>query len=264
MSYVLDLPISLPNLGIDLPAPHFWFTGSVFYTMGSFALFAALGFAGIASMTAGYRKLMVSGYVVAIILFALGTWQSAQQEKAAAETRSLLDNLAHLNPPAQPDLTLRFLDPKEPTIQVVNPSDGIARTVRYSPALFNIDAADHNQSLLVIPTGGPDFIRPHSVAGPTVLFAPLAKANLKSGDRIFGTIGLLCPECKQGRTFVVYIVWGEGGWFSELNDVRNGEILTPKGQNYWNIDDVTKFVNSVPAQSKIEIKDRDHIDANNP
>jgi hypothetical protein len=52
-----------------LPAFEFWFSGSALFTIGSFALFAVLGFVGIASMTENYRKWMISGYVVASILF---------------------------------------------------------------------------------------------------------------------------------------------------------------------------------------------------
>jgi hypothetical protein len=78
-----------------LPSPHFWFTGSAFFTIGSFALFAVLGFVGIASMTVKYRKLMISGYVTAVILFSIGWLQAARQEEAAADTQSLLNKIAN-------------------------------------------------------------------------------------------------------------------------------------------------------------------------
>lgn len=67
-----------------LPPLHFWFTGSALFTIGSFVLFAVLAFAGIASMTATYRKIMYFGYAAAFVLFLLGWWQSAQQEQASA------------------------------------------------------------------------------------------------------------------------------------------------------------------------------------
>lgn len=68
-----------------LPAPQFWFTGSALFTIGSFALFAILGFAGIASMTASYRNVMIFGYVAAFILFLIGWWQAARQEETSAK-----------------------------------------------------------------------------------------------------------------------------------------------------------------------------------
>ncbi len=67
-----------------LPSPHFWFAGSALWTIGSFVLFAILGFAGIAQMTAAYRKLMYFGYAAAFVLFFLGWWQSAKQEESGA------------------------------------------------------------------------------------------------------------------------------------------------------------------------------------
>jgi hypothetical protein len=68
-----------------LPALQFWLTGSALFTIGSFALFAILGFAGIANMTANYRKLMIFGYVAASVLFLIGWWQTARQEEASAK-----------------------------------------------------------------------------------------------------------------------------------------------------------------------------------
>jgi hypothetical protein len=67
-----------------MPALHYWFTGSAFFTIGSFALFAILGFAGIERMSATYRRMMFFGYAVACGLFLLGWWQAAQQEQASA------------------------------------------------------------------------------------------------------------------------------------------------------------------------------------
>jgi hypothetical protein len=247
---------------LSMPAPRFWFTGSAAFTMGSFALFAVLSFAGIANMSATYRKWLVSGYFVAIALFVVGWSQSARQEE---NTAALQTTLARLATPVQPDLSLRLVDPKEPTVQVVNMSDGIAHTVRYSPALFNIDASDPNQSLLSIPTAGPDFVRPHSVGGgPTIIFNSSIQSQLKSGDRIFGTIGLACPECKRGRAYWVYIVWSQGGWFSEVQNDDNGDLIVPKGQNHWDMSVVKQIIDSIPVSSRFEIKDREHIDINNP
>jgi hypothetical protein len=67
-----------------LPPLHFWFTGAAFFTIGSFALFAILGFAGIANMTERYRRLVIAGYAVACALFLIGWYQTAQQEQASA------------------------------------------------------------------------------------------------------------------------------------------------------------------------------------
>jgi hypothetical protein len=76
-----------------LPAFEFWFSGSALFTIGSFALFATLGFVGIASMTENYRKWMIFGYVVASFLFILGWWQTARQEEASAHLNTTLGTL---------------------------------------------------------------------------------------------------------------------------------------------------------------------------
>jgi hypothetical protein len=54
------------------------------------------------------------------------------------------------------------------------------------------------------------------------------QALVKSGDRLFGGASVLCAECARGRTFVVYIVWGQGGWFSEIKHEREGIVFVPK------------------------------------
>jgi len=249
-----------------IPEPHFWFTASPLFTIGSFALFAIVGFSGIARVSRTYRGILICGYIAAVILFLLGWWQAAQQEKAAAATQKLLATLANPKPLELPDITMRLVDPESPAIQIINTSNAVAHTVRYSSFLFNIDANNHDESLLKVPTSGPDFIRPHSVDGlPSVLFGSLALPYLKAGDRIFGTISLLCPECKRGRTFLIFIVWEKGGWFSELTDIDDGKgYLPPKGQKYWNVDVVNQITDSIPTSSRIEIKDREHVDINSP
>jgi hypothetical protein len=245
----------------QIPTLHFWLTGSAVYTMGSFVLFAGLGFAGVTSVTARYRKIMVCAYVAAFVLFILGCWQTAQQEQASAELQSKLDRIVQV--PAVPDITLRLVDPKAPDIQVVNTSDAIAHTVRCGFALFDLDS-DHENSLLSIPGNGPDFVRPHSVSGPTIIFPPSMQSRFKSGEKLFGTIGLICPECERGRTFWVYITWGEGGWFSEIPNEEGGNLMVPKGQNYWDADNVNTIINSIPVSARIEIKDRNQIDVSIP
>lgn len=75
-------------LPVGLPAAHFWFSGSAIYTSASFVLFAILGFVGIANMAKTYRKLMYFSYAAAFVLFLLGWWQSASQERTSANQAS--------------------------------------------------------------------------------------------------------------------------------------------------------------------------------
>lgn len=68
-------------MGMSLPAIEYWVHEPSLFTAGSFALFAALGFAGIAAMTEAHRKMIYLGYGVAVVLFFLGWWQTAVQEE---------------------------------------------------------------------------------------------------------------------------------------------------------------------------------------
>lgn len=95
MAYVLDLPVSLPASWSDsLPSPHFWFTGSAFFTIGSFALFAILGFAGIASMSGRFRAWLIVGYCLAVGLFMVGWHTAANQERDNAELKQSIQHIA--------------------------------------------------------------------------------------------------------------------------------------------------------------------------
>jgi len=77
----------------DFPAPHFWFSGATLFTIGSFALFAFLGLLGIA-MSVTYRRWMIGGFIFASILFFLGWWQAAKQERDNANTSAQLSAIA--------------------------------------------------------------------------------------------------------------------------------------------------------------------------
>jgi hypothetical protein len=40
-------------------------------------------------------------------------------------------------------------------------------------------------------------------------------------------VSVLCPECSRGRTYIVYIVWGKSGWFSEVENEKTGKLIIP-------------------------------------
>jgi hypothetical protein len=45
--------------------------------------------------------------------------------------------------------------------------------------------------------------------------SPSVSPLLKNGNRLFGSAVVDCPTCR-GRTYIVYIVWGQGGWVYEV------------------------------------------------
>jgi hypothetical protein len=76
-----------------MPPIECWFSGSALFTACSFAFFAAIGFVGIMNMTEGWQKLLILAYVVAVVLFGLGWWQSAKQEWQNAKQAEKIDKL---------------------------------------------------------------------------------------------------------------------------------------------------------------------------
>ena len=129
--------------------------------------------------------------------------------------------------PRYPDVKLSFIYAKSPALIIVNPSDLIAREIKWTVVLWNMDLPDRDEPL-PIPISTFDWVRPHDESGPENLFgAETVAPLLKPGNRLFGSASVLCPECIRGRTYIIYIIWGESGWFSELESERSGDVLTP-------------------------------------
>jgi hypothetical protein len=129
--------------------------------------------------------------------------------------------------PKPPDVTLRFVYPKAPALVIANPSDSVVRDIKWAVGLWNMDLPDRDDPL-PIPVSTFDWIRPHDEGGPQNLFdGPLVAPLLKSGNRLFGSVSVLCPECSRGRTYIVYIVWGKSGWFSEVENEKAGKLIIP-------------------------------------
>jgi len=80
---------------------------------------------------------------------------------------------------------------------------------------------------------------------------------LKEGNRLFGSASVVCPECARGRTYIVYIVWGDSGWFSEVENEKSGKIIIPP--NFLKTSRIEYFKAleaAVPAQSRMAIGKR--------
>jgi len=153
-----------------------------------------------------------------------------QNEKTTKEISDKLDQiLKQVNKDIVPPVVgLRFVYPESPSLVVVNQSDSIARDIKWIVALWNMDLPDRN-SPLPIPESTFDWLRPKDEGGPENLFDAATVASLvKPGDRLFGTASVICPECGRGRTYVVYIIMGKGGWVSEIESEKSGRVLVPK------------------------------------
>jgi hypothetical protein len=155
-----------------------------------------------------------------------------------------------------PDVALRFVYPKAPVLVIVNQSDSIVRNIKWAVVLWNMDLPDRNDPL-PIPIATFDFIRPQDESGPQNLFAgPLVAPLLKPGNRLMGSASLDCPDCVRGRTYFIYIVWGSGGWVSEIESEKSGKLIIPpnflketRGQYFQTIEA------TVPEKSRISISE---------
>jgi len=127
----------------------------------------------------------------------------------------------------KPDIALRFVYPESPALVLINNSKVIAKDIKWTVALWNMDLPDRNDPL-PIPVSTFDWIKPQSEGGPQNLFgSELVAPLLKSGDKLFGSASVSCPECVRGRTYIVYIVWGQGGWFAEVENEKSGSVIVP-------------------------------------
>jgi len=127
----------------------------------------------------------------------------------------------------KPDVALHFVHPKAPALVITNLSDAVARDIKWAIAVWNMDIPDRNDPL-PIPVSTFDWIKAHDEGGPQGLFhGPLVAPLLKPGNRLFGSASVACPECIRGRTYIIYIELGNGGWFSEVENETSGQIIIP-------------------------------------
>jgi hypothetical protein len=152
-----------------------------------------------------------------------------KEKPATPPERTKIPPKQHTPPVTQrlPDVSLRFVYSQAPALVIENRSDALARQIKWMVILWNLDLPDRMDPL-PIPVQTYDWIRPHDEGGPQDLFAnPQVASLLKPGNRLLGSASVICPDCSRGRTYVVSIVWGEGGWFSEVENEKSGKILIP-------------------------------------
>jgi hypothetical protein len=145
-----------------------------------------------------------------------------QNETAMKELSAKLDQIIH---PPQPDIFLKLVYPETPALVIVNPSDAVARDMKYAVELWNSSQPDGDNPLQ-IPTGSFDWLKAHTEGGPEMLFTASISSLLKPGDKLYGSASINCPTCVRGRSYIVYIEWGKGGWIAETSDPK-GMLVAP-------------------------------------
>jgi hypothetical protein len=166
------------------------------------------------------------------------------------------ENLDTPTPAPQPEVALQLVYENMPALLLMNLSDVVARDIKWTVALWNKDLPDRNDPL-PIPVSTFDWLRPHDNGGPEALFdAPRVASLVKPGDHLLGSASVVCPTCIRGRTYIVYIEYGKGGWFAELPDERSGHIVLPlmdsKGarERYFE-----SLENAAPEDKRVQIGD---------
>ena len=157
-----------------------------------------------------------------------GTRQNTSASKDISEKLDRIIN--HMDQAdARPLVGLKFIGSKGPGVACVNESDVMARDMLLQVVLWNRDTLELQP--LPIPTQKCDWLRPHDEGAPYDLSRWLAQ--LKPGTHLIGSAMISCPNCITGRTYVVSIILGDSGWFSEVNPGpgQQGRVFVPHEPN---------------------------------
>jgi hypothetical protein len=159
--------------------------------------------------------------------------------------------------PLKPDIQLKFVNPKDPQLQIVNNSDEVATNIKWNIVAFNLTRINQNRQPLPIPATTFDFLTPQNASMPAGIFqTPLMKPFISEGDRVVGSISVNCPNCMRGRTYIIGIVWGNGDWYAEYPEMDNGNLLVPT--NVAVVEEFAKdVVNRIPSSHRIPVSARD-------
>jgi hypothetical protein len=197
---------------------------------------ADLGIAG----TADYQHSESRGVLEKELATAMRAGNDCKLEVFKTLERDLLHNRRSelpLSSEGPPDVTLRFVYPASPALLLTNRSGTVARDIKWSVAVWNLDdprtyinanPGPNAHDPLPIPVSTFDFLRPHTSGGPQNLFGgPLVATHVRDGQRLFGSASVVCPACARGHTYIVSITWGHGGWYAETSAAREGELVLP-------------------------------------
>ena len=152
-------------------------------------------------------------------------------------------------------VALEFVHKSSPALVIRNESSVVARDIKWAVALWNLDLRSSNEPL-PIPIGTFDSIKPYTVGGPQGLFTNQRVSSIvKPGHRLIGTASVDCPYCTEGRSYLVSLVYGEGGWFTELVG-KGGRLFVPKVLTNQAIEnDFREIAESIPTSQRKSIGD---------
>ena len=144
-------------------------------------------------------------------------WLNSQQQPVQVAKQPPIS--PHISPPPKvekPDIRMALIYPQEFAILILNGSSVLLNKPKWGFAIWNLGkAGDVSAKILPIPTAEGDYIRPGEAMGPEGAIVQV-KSLVNPGDRLFGYVYVVCPDCVKSRYYWVYAVGGQGGWFSEM------------------------------------------------
>lgn len=152
----------------------------------------------------------------------------------------------------KPDVTLSLVGTLQPAVILHNNSSAVAFNIKWGVEIWDTaSAAEQVQNPLPFPIQTYDWIKPSAYGGPMDVFSRFL-GQLKNGDVVEGTAFVDCPYCKRGHTYLVYIVWGSGGWYSEWTR-GNGGPAVPSRFSAALLQRYFQFIGSIPIGKRLAI-----------
>lgn len=133
-----------------------------------------------------------------------------------------------------PDLSfLLFSKNGEPRFSVLNSGSETGEQPKWTIAIADLsngnypkDYGDNTSQPLPIPTKKiDDFVKPHTSLGNFEIFNQPALVHIKTGDRLFGFLGITCANCPTETKIWLYWEVGVGGWHAPFSPVNPREKL---------------------------------------
>ena len=170
-----------------------------------------------------------------------------------SEKLKALDIFKHSGPTSEginPDVTLGLVNPERPAVMLINNSDVVARDIKYWAAIWNLET----RKVLQIPVASFDYIRAHEGGGPEAFFGlPSVEATINAGNRLAGVIDVTCPNCVASHLYWVYVVWGQGGWFSKIPDGQGPSLAQLHKAIPGIAENPDQFFRDIPASDRVPI-----------
>jgi len=201
--------------------------------------------------------------LVLVSAISCGIWEIQHRHQTNKPSKELepITAVGHLKPLpktkavtplVKPDISLRIVNPQAMSIVVVNDSKAIIRDARYSFIVWNLEA-DKADSFPIIDRTA-DWIRPTEFIYPESFLSPAQISSfVKNGDRLIGIADAGCPDCLRTKSYWVYLIHGQGGWFAESPEnkypnIRQVSKLIPQIRK-----NPESFFRDIPQDARIPI-----------